>query len=147
MIISEHIKDRLQIALVSWFSDYRRPMPWRETGDPYRIWVSEVMLQQTQVVTVKPYYERFIGRFPSVQSLAAASLHDVMKTWEGLGYYGRARHLHTAAKEIMARFNGKVPDNLEKLLSLPGIGQARPDSGRQRDSRADAALSYHGQCG
>jgi A/G-specific adenine glycosylase len=123
MIISESIKEQLRVLLLSWFSTNRRIMPWRKTADPYRIWISEVMLQQTQVATVAPYYERFIGQFPSVQSLANASLHDVMKAWEGLGYYSRARHLHAAAKDIMASFNGKVPDNLKALLSLPGIGR------------------------
>jgi A/G-specific adenine glycosylase len=123
MMSSDRIKEQLQLLLLSWFSTHRRPMPWRKTADPYLIWISEVMLQQTQVATVSPYYERFVGQFPSVRSLANASLHDVMKAWEGLGYYSRARHLHAAAKEIMARFNGKVPDDEKALLSLPGIGR------------------------
>lgn len=101
---------------------HRRDLPWRKTRDPYFIWVSEVMLQQTQVETVIPYYHRFLTRFPTVETLARASLQDVLKIWENLGYYARARHLHSAAKEIMARTGGAIPDSEKELLRLPGVG-------------------------
>jgi A/G-specific adenine glycosylase len=114
---------RFRKNLLSWYDKQARPLPWRETKDPYRIWVSEVMLQQTQVKTVESYYGRFIGRFPSVAELARAAPDEVMKHWEGLGYYGRARHLHRAAREVVERFHGSVPDTLEDLLSLSGIGR------------------------
>ncbi|MBM4312969.1 MAG: A/G-specific adenine glycosylase [Deltaproteobacteria bacterium] len=114
---------RFHKKLVSWYDKQSRPLPWRETKDPYRIWVSEVMLQQTQVKTVESYYRLFIDRFPSVEDLARAAPDEVMKHWEGLGYYGRARHLHRAAREVVERFDGRVPDTLSDLLSLPGIGR------------------------
>ena len=98
-------------------------MEWRDTEDPYKIWVAEVMLQQTQVTTMSDYYRRFIHRFPTIRDLAESDLGDVMKVWEGLGYYGRARNLHRAAGEILRRFGGNVPDTLDDLLSLPGIGR------------------------
>jgi A/G-specific adenine glycosylase len=123
MRVENPIQRRFQKKLLSWYDKQARPLPWRETRDPYRIWVSEVMLQQTQVKTVESYYGRFIGRFPSVEDLARAAPDDVMKSWEGLGYYGRARHLHRAAREVVERFNGRVPDTLEALLSLSGIGR------------------------
>lgn len=113
----------LTARLLAWYADHRRDLPWRRTRDPYRIWVVEVMLQQTQVTTVLPYYARFMARFPTVKALAAASLDDVLKLWEGLGYYGRARHLHAAAQRVVAEFGGQIPDTMEGLLSLPGIGR------------------------
>ncbi len=116
-------KRQFQKKLLSWYDQQARSLPWRETKDPYRIWVSEVMLQQTQVKTVEAYYGRFIGRFPSVQDLAQAAPDEVMKSWEGLGYYSRARHLHRAAREVVDRFDGRIPDTLEDLISLPGIGR------------------------
>jgi A/G-specific adenine glycosylase len=116
-------KKRFQSSLVRWFRANRRPMPWRETSDPYRIWISEVLLQQTQVATATGYYERFIRRFPDVGSLSAARLQTVMKLWEGLGYYSRARNLHAAARLIVKRFGGRVPDAMDDLLSLPGVGR------------------------
>jgi A/G-specific adenine glycosylase len=97
-------------------------MPWRETKDPYKIWISEIMLQQTQVATVIAYYNRFIDRFPSVESLAQASEDEVFKLWEGLGYYSRARNLMKCAKEVTADFDGIFPSDLKVLKSLPGIG-------------------------
>lgn len=97
-------------------------MPWRDTRDPYRIWVSEVMLQQTRVATVIPYYERFLAKFPDVRSLANARPDDVMKAWEGLGYYSRARNLHKAAEIVVARYSGELPSAVESLSALPGIG-------------------------
>ncbi|HDQ45788.1 MAG TPA: A/G-specific adenine glycosylase, partial [bacterium] len=109
--------------ILHWFDANRRVMPWRGTRDPYRIWVSEIMLQQTRVATAVEYFNRFIRSFPTVRDLAAAESHDVMKVWEGLGYYARARNLHRAAKEIVQRFGGCIPDRAEDLLSLPGIGR------------------------
>ncbi|MBN2103740.1 A/G-specific adenine glycosylase [bacterium] len=123
MKIAKHIKLKLNSCLLSWFEQHQRPLPWRQTSDPYRIWISEVMLQQTQVTTVESYFHRFIRQYPNVQSLAEADLHHLMKVWEGLGYYSRARHLHAAAQEIVSRFHGVFPDNLDDLLSLPGIGR------------------------
>jgi len=123
MKIEEKYKQRFRRRLLSWYEKHRRDMPWRETDDPYKIWVSEIMLQQTQVSTVKPYYRAFVRRFPTVGRLAKANLNEVMKVWEGLGYYGRARNLHKAAQEVVTRFEGQIPDNLQDLLSLPGIGR------------------------
>jgi A/G-specific adenine glycosylase len=114
---------QFQKKLLSWYDLKARPLPWRKTRDPYLIWISEVMLQQTQVKTVEAYYRRFIDRFPSVKELARAAPDEVMKSWEGLGYYGRARHLHRAAREVVDRFGGLIPDTLEELISLPGIGR------------------------
>lgn len=107
-------------ALLSWFDRAHRDLPWRRTGDPYRIWLSEVMLQQTRVEVVLPYYERFLEKFPDVEALAAAELPDVLARWSGLGYYRRARQLHAAACRIVER--GGFPRTLEDLLELPGIG-------------------------
>lgn len=116
-------KIRFQTAMRLWFENHKRPMPWRETSDPYKIWISEAMLQQTQVATATGYYKRFIDAFPTVEDLASARLSKVMKAWEGLGYYSRARNLHTAAKDVVRLYDGKIPDNREDLLSLPGIGR------------------------
>ncbi len=109
--------------LLDWYRANKRDLPWRRTTDPYRIWISETLLQQTQVTTVIPYYERFLAHFPTVQALAAAPLDDVLKTWEGAGYYARARNLHRAAKEIVEQYGGKLPDTVDELLKLPGIGR------------------------
>jgi A/G-specific adenine glycosylase len=109
-------------ALLAWFSEHARAMPWRETRDPYHIWVSEIMLQQTQVETVRPYYERFIARFPTVAELAAADLDEVLKLWEGLGYYTRARNLHKAAGVVVADHAGTPPSTFAALQTLPGLG-------------------------
>jgi A/G-specific adenine glycosylase len=108
--------------LLRWYAAHARDLPWRHTQDPYRIWVSEIMLQQTQVETVIPYYLRFLAAFPSVHALAKAPADEVLKMWENLGYYSRARNLHAAAKEIAARWGGTVPQDRTDLLSLPGIG-------------------------
>ena len=107
--------------LLDWFDRHRRDLPWRGTQDPYRIWLSEVMLQQTRVEVVLPYYGRFLGRFPTVEALAAAPLDDVLALWSGLGYYRRARQLHAAAQRIAVAGDG-FPRTLEGLLALPGIG-------------------------
>ncbi|MBK6765103.1 MAG: A/G-specific adenine glycosylase [bacterium] len=107
--------------MISWFARHKRAMPWRETRDPYKIWVSEILLQQTQVATVEPYYRRFIKVFPTVNALAKAPLDKVLKAWEGCGYYARARNLHKAAKQIVAQ-DGKLPQTSAELKKLAGIG-------------------------
>jgi A/G-specific adenine glycosylase len=111
-------------SLISWYRVEGRTLPWRQTRDPYRIWVSEILLQQTQVATVLPYFHRFTKRFPTVQALAQAKLQDVLKSWEGLGYYARARNLHRAAREVIRRWNGKIPSDPALLQSLPGVGRS-----------------------
>ena len=108
--------------LLAWYARHRRRLPWRETSDPYAIWVSEVMLQQTRVETAIAYYLRFLERFPTVQQLAEADIQEVLKLWEGLGYYSRARNLHRAAKIVVSRFNGTVPADRVDFQSLPGVG-------------------------
>lgn len=109
--------------LIAWYEEYRRELPWRQTRDPYLIWISEVILQQTRVVQGLDYYNRFSARFPDVRSLAEAREDEVLKYWQGLGYYSRARNLHAAAREIVDRFGGKFPDRYEDVLSLKGIGE------------------------
>ncbi|HXZ12620.1 MAG TPA: A/G-specific adenine glycosylase [Candidatus Sulfotelmatobacter sp.] len=113
---------KFQQRLLAWFRAHRRDLPWRRSRDPYRIWVAEVMLQQTRIAAVLPYYHRFLRRFPDVRSLARAREEEVLKLWAGLGYYSRARNLHRAAKEIVARHEGKFPRELDAALALPGIG-------------------------
>jgi len=108
--------------LLAWYDSHQRDLPWRQTHDPYRIWVAEVMLVQTQVETVVPYYTRFIERFADVQSLAAADVDDVLKAWEGLGYYARARNIHRAAIIVLKEHAGRLPSDAERLRALPGIG-------------------------
>lgn len=115
-------KESLQTALASWFKDVARDLPWRNTNDPYLIYLSEVILQQTRVDQGIPYFLRFSRAFPSVESLAAASRDDVLKQWEGLGYYSRARNLHRSAAIIVGSFGGRIPDDFEELKSLPGVG-------------------------
>lgn len=114
--------DQFAEHLLSWFHENKRQMPWRETDDPYKIWLSEVMLQQTQVNTVRPYYNRFIERFPTVKSLAETDQDDVLKYWEGLGYYSRVRNFHEAVKEVQQSYNGVVPADGEQFLALKGVG-------------------------
>lgn len=108
--------------LLQWYDCEKRDLPWRRSRDPYAIWVSETMLQQTRVDTVIPYYTRFLERFPSVQSLADAEADDVFGHWAGLGYYSRARNLQAAAQRVVEDFDGQLPDEIEALRSLPGIG-------------------------
>ncbi len=108
--------------LLAWFRQFRRDLPWRRTQDPYRIWLSEIMLQQTRVAAVIPYYERFLERFPDIRTLAAAPQEEVLRLWSGLGYYGRARNLQKAANQIVAKHGGAFPANPEDLLALPGVG-------------------------
>jgi A/G-specific adenine glycosylase len=107
---------KIQKKLLQWFKKCGRNLPWRKTTDPYPIWVSEVMLQQTQVATVIPYYSKFLKSFPTIRHLSKADLSKVLKAWEGLGYYSRARNLHRAAGIVMNHFNGKMPDQLKDLL-------------------------------
>jgi A/G-specific adenine glycosylase len=109
--------------LIRWYDEHRRHLPWRETRDPYAIWVSEIMLQQTQVETVIPYYRRFLEKFPTVETLAVAEPGEVIKSWENLGYYARVRNLHLAARRIAERFGGRIPDEMEEILRLPGVGR------------------------
>ena len=115
--------DAIRTRLIQWFIRSARPLPWRdEPRDPYAVWISEVMLQQTRVDVVVGYYRRWLQRFPDVRTLAAAPLDDVLKAWEGLGYYSRARNIHRAAAAIVARHDGQLPASLEALRALPGIG-------------------------
>jgi A/G-specific adenine glycosylase len=109
-------------ALLAWFDEHARDLPWRRTGDPYAIWVSEIMLQQTRVNAVLDHYARFMARFPTVEALAHAEEPDVLAVWSGLGYYRRARMLHKAAKAVMNELAGAIPESAEKLRKLPGIG-------------------------
>ena len=102
----------------------RNSLPWQNTRDPYRVWLSEIMLQQTQVAAVIPYFERFLARFPGVAELAAAPGDDVLALWSGLGYYARARNLHRAAQDVVARFGGRFPESFDDLVTLPGIGRS-----------------------
>jgi A/G-specific adenine glycosylase len=109
-------------SLLAWYRSHRRELPWRASRDPYRIWVAEVMLQQTRIAAVIPYYERFLVRFPTAGSLARGRPQDVLKAWAGLGYYSRARNLHRAAKKIMELHDGEFPREIDEALALPGVG-------------------------
>ena len=110
-MISEH--------LLGWYSSNKRILPWRETKDPYKIWISEIMLQQTQVATVIPYYQRWINSFPNIKTLASADYNDVLKHWEGLGYYSRCKNIHLTAQSL----DGELPETFHELIQLPGIGE------------------------
>ncbi len=111
--------------LVDWQRHHgRHDLPWQQTQDPYRVWLSEIMLQQTQVMTVIPYYQRFLQRFPDIQTLAAAADDEVLAMWSGLGYYSRARNLHKAAKVVVAQHGGRFPTTPEQIAELPGIGRS-----------------------
>lgn len=117
------VLEALRQNLLVWYAQQGRDLPWRHSRDPYRIWISEVMLQQTQVKTVMPYYERWLDRFPAIDSLAAATQEQVLKAWEGLGYYARARNLHRAAQTLVEQHDGTFPESLAIALTLPGIGR------------------------
>lgn len=125
--LSADWKRAFRRKLLAWYDRHARELPWREAAgvasDPYRVWVSEVMLQQTQVETVRAYFERFTAAFPTVKDLAEADEQDVLRLWEGLGYYRRARSLHAAAQKIVAEHAGQMPTDVEGLMSLPGIGR------------------------
>ena len=120
--ISDERCRALRTALNLWYARHRRDLPWRRSRDPYNIWLSEVMLQQTQVKTMIPFYHRFLESYPTVQALARADLQSVLKRWEGLGYYSRARHLHQAARIIAGPLEGQFPDSKQSWLQLPGVG-------------------------
>lgn len=114
---------RLRRALLRWFAAEKRPLPWRQTRDPYAIWVSEMMLQQTTVATVVPFYERFMRRFPTVTALASASEDEVLGLWSGLGYYSRARNLRLAAQDVVEHHGGDFPSDVETAMGLKGVGR------------------------
>src|SRR6201998_153425 len=114
--------EAIQHDLLEWFREHQRVLPWRRNKDPYRIWLSEIMLQQTRVAAVIPFYERFLEHFPTIAALAAAPEAEVLRLWAGLGYYSRARNLQAAAKEIVAKHGGEFPRSAEHTLALPGIG-------------------------
>lgn len=110
-------------ALINWYEQAKRDLPWRSTGEAYSIWVSEIMLQQTRVEAVKPYYHAFMTKYPTVSALALAKEEDLNRIWEGLGYYSRVRNMHKAAKEVEASYGGRFPDTFDVLITLPGIGE------------------------
>lgn len=116
-------RKRFRRRLLNWYDRNKRDLPWRENRDPYRVWLSEIMLQQTRVAAVVDYYERFLGRFPTIDKLARARESSVLAAWSGLGYYRRARMLHAAAKKILKEHKGKFPGKAEDLLALPGVGR------------------------
>ncbi|MGB7084462.1 MAG: A/G-specific adenine glycosylase [Phormidesmis sp.] len=122
MVPEEMVID-LRRSLLTWYGAQGRDLPWRHTRDPYAIWISEIMLQQTQVKTVIPYYQRWLTAFPTVQILAAADQQTVLKLWEGLGYYARARNLHQASQQLVADYGGKFPPDLANAIALKGIGR------------------------
>lgn len=124
-IPSDYSDDAFQtdrINLLDWYQKAKRDLPWRRTSDPYRIWLSEIMLQQTRVDQAIPYYQRFVDRFPDVSSLAEADLDNVLKLWEGLGYYSRARNMHQAAKQIVKNHGGRFPETHQDVIALQGVG-------------------------
>lgn len=118
----EQTTNKFQETLLNWYDDQKRDLPWRNTSDPYKIWVSEIMLQQTQVATVIPYYERFLEKYPTIKSLAESHEDDLLKVWEGLGYYSRVRNMRFAANQIMDEYNGEFPENPKEIKKLKGIG-------------------------
>lgn len=117
------VPGKIAAALIAWFAVHARPLPWRRTRNPYAIWISEVMLQQTQVQTVIPFWKRWMTEVPDVMTLARSPLSKVLKLWEGLGYYRRAQHLQAAAQVIASQFQGRFPDQFETVLRLPGVGR------------------------
>jgi len=123
-VIHEYREQTVKIVapLLEWFSKQARILPWRENPTAYRVWISEIMLQQTRVEAVKPYYERFMNHLPNIQELADVSEDELLKLWEGLGYYNRARNLQRAARFVMEEYEGKLPEEYDQLLKLPGIG-------------------------
>ena len=120
--MNTEFQSAFQNHLLSWYRVHKRKLPWRESQDPYRIWVAEVMLQQTRIDQALPYFERFTAAFPDVFALAGASLSQVLKTWEGMGYYARARNMHRAAQLVVEKYSGQIPDTMEEISELPGIG-------------------------
>src|SRR5437763_3122971 len=122
-LTESRLRRRVRSRLLRWFDRHQRPLPWRRDRDPYRVWVSEVMLQQTTVAAVVPYFERFLAAFPTLADLAAADEQAVLRLWEGLGYYRRARHLHRAARQLVREYGGRLPDDAEVWRGLPGVGR------------------------
>ena len=120
--LPQSLVQAIQSHLLGWADSALRDLPWRQVRDPYRVWVSEVMLQQTRVETVIPYYLRWMKRFPTIEALAQADLGEVLKSWEGLGYYARGRNMHRSARLVIEEHGGRLPDNRDDLLALPGIG-------------------------
>ena len=116
-------RSRLVRSLLRWFAKHQRPLPWRRQYTPYQTWIAEVMLQQTQTKTMLPYYQRWMQRFPDVHAVARASEQDVLKHWEGMGYYSRARNIHKTAKLLVAQFDGAFPEDYQTVIKLPGIGR------------------------
>src|SRR3972149_2481326 len=129
MNIATERKAKLRRRLLAWYAKHERDLPWRRSRNPYRVWVSEIMLQQTQVATVRDYFVRFVRALPNVRRLAAADEVEVLRLWEGLGYYRRARQLHAAAKVIVAEHGGHLPRDVEALRALPGIGRYTAGAG------------------
>ncbi len=123
MMTEQKAADEITQPLLSWYDNNKRSLPWRETKDPYRIWVSEIMLQQTRVEAVKGYYKRFLDALPDIGALADAQEPYLLKLWEGLGYYNRVRNMQKAAIRVMEEFDGRMPDTYELLVTLPGIGE------------------------
>jgi len=115
--------DTAQDKLLNWYNKNKRTLPWRDHPDAYAVWISEIMLQQTRVEAVIPYFEKWMHLFPTVSALANASERDVLSAWEGLGYYSRARNLHKAAKVVSSEYGGKLPQNVDELVTLPGVGR------------------------
>ncbi|WP_054950575.1 A/G-specific adenine glycosylase [Numidum massiliense] len=120
--LDERLVREIQDNLLTWFAENGRDLPWRRDRNPYKVWVSEIMLQQTQVDSVIPYFNNFMEKFPTAHALAAAAEEEVIKAWEGLGYYSRARNLHSAVKEVVAEYGGNVPDDVEGISRLKGVG-------------------------
>lgn len=121
-LFERKLESEFRKALITWYLAEKRDLPWRRTADPYHIWVSEVMLQQTRVDTVIPYYERFIEKFPTLADLAYAKEEDVLKMWEGLGYYSRARNLQAGVNEVVMEYESRIPDNRKDISKLKGVG-------------------------
>lgn len=119
----EEILQQIPEKLLTWYDKNARSLPWRENSQPYRVWVSEIMLQQTRVEAVKPYFERFLKALPTVEDLAQAPEEQLLKLWEGLGYYNRVRNLQRGAQMVMAEYSGVIPASFELLKKLPGIGE------------------------
>ena len=115
-------RDDCAPTLLKWYDENVRAFPWRQTNDPYKIWISEIMLQQTQVQTVIPYYNRWIDKFPDIESVANTNMDSLLKMWEGLGYYARVRNFNLACRIIMRKYSGQIPNSTQLLLELPGIG-------------------------
>jgi len=139
MKLNRRVRASFRKSLLTWFRQFQRDLPWRKTKDPYRIWLSEIMLQQTRVAAVIPYYESFLARFPDVQSLAAAQEEEVLQFWSGLGYYSRARNLQRASRQVVTEFGGQFPKKREQILSLAGIGEYT--------ASAIASIAFGEKCG